>query len=509
MTNHRKAIIFEQSSHLLSNISMRIRTEFGMNFGSHKLDTLYEKLEPIVRERFGDSTPDIWTEFSNLTWDYQLSQQIITAITVPETYFFRDKAMFEFIEHRIIPEFSNRLRSGEQITIWSASCCTGEEAYSLAMTLKENIPAQLLANCSILATDLCERYLETARRGRYGEFALRSTPAAIREKYFARSEQGGFELAESIKSMVRFSCTNLLNPPMLIADPRPGSVDLLCCKNTLIYFGDAEIETTMNLLADRLKKNGWLFLAPAEVWKASPTQFRTEWFPGVAALHLHSGEEPDQRSSLPPIKIRTKQTAQTVVPDKLDQEVRNPDDEIFARAEGLITAGSFEDAEFLLSGLAERIRQQARFLSLQSELAMGAGRIDLALEFAEKATTESPLSPTLHFKLALLHNELGDSEGAIHSLRRATFLKADYALAHYFLGTTYSRQEKHKRASVYFANARRILASQAPDEEVPHSGGITAGRLLEIIDSAGARTGQSHNETQAPLAADHGRKICH
>jgi len=191
-----------------------------------------------------------------------LQNQIIDAITTQETLFFRDTSPFEALKHKAIPEtidaksgttFAKRLR------IWSAACSTGQEPYSIAMTLCDLLPDLASWDINILATDICDSAIAQASLGRYAPHEIqRGLAPNMLPKYF-REESGGWRVKEELRSLIRFDRRNLLEPFTGM-----GPFDIIFCRNVAIYFETDVKRDLFNRLADLLTPEGYLFAGSSE-----------------------------------------------------------------------------------------------------------------------------------------------------------------------------------------------------------------------------------------------------
>ncbi|HEY9085764.1 MAG TPA: protein-glutamate O-methyltransferase CheR [Candidatus Tyrphobacter sp.] len=184
-------------------------------------------------------------------WD-----ELASVLSNNETYFFRERAQLDILAG---PFLDAALSARRPLRIWSAACSSGEEPYSLAMKLLESGRAEPGA-FSIVASDLSPRALERARTGFYRELAFRAMPPELIEKYF-RPFEGGFFIAEPVKSMVRFSRVNLLDAH---AVERVRAQDAIFCRNVLIYFDKPTQLEVAERLSRALAPGGALFLGHAE-----------------------------------------------------------------------------------------------------------------------------------------------------------------------------------------------------------------------------------------------------
>ena len=181
------------------------------------------------------------------------------------TEFFRDPKVFEYLRDDTLPALIDEARAdGRQLRVWSAGCSTGEEAYSLAITLAEALGTDRAAfDVRVFATDIDSSAIAFARRGVYPASALQKVPAAIRERYFAKTD-GAYEVVKSLRSLMTFGEHDLgARAPF----PR---IDLILCRNVLIYFTVPMQRAALETFGFSLRDGGRLVLGPSETVAAMP-----------------------------------------------------------------------------------------------------------------------------------------------------------------------------------------------------------------------------------------------
>jgi chemotaxis protein methyltransferase CheR len=189
-------------------------------------------------------------------------QELITAITTNVTRFFREPHHFEMLRTRVLPPLIECARKGGRVRLWSAGCSTGEEPYTIALTLLESLPDASRYDIKILASDLDRAVLATASRGIYPERALEAVPAAARRMHFDAIPGEGepcFSIASAPRALISFRQLNLTLPL-----PMRGTFDVIFCRNVVIYF-DAETESTVwKAFSERMLPGSWLFVGHSE-----------------------------------------------------------------------------------------------------------------------------------------------------------------------------------------------------------------------------------------------------
>jgi chemotaxis protein methyltransferase CheR len=188
--------------------------------------------------------------------------QLLNVMSTNVTRFFREPDHFTFLREM----FGQWLQEGRRrIRLWSAACSTGEEPYSIAMTILDSLPRGELGglDLKILATDISTRVLETAEQARYSDTSLKEVPPVTRQRFFVRAEDGSqptYQVRESLKRLVTFRRLNLAAPPF----PLRGPFDAIFCRNVMIYFDGAVRKRLLGELERLLRPDGWLLIGHSE-----------------------------------------------------------------------------------------------------------------------------------------------------------------------------------------------------------------------------------------------------
>lgn len=230
----------------------------GMIFGEKKRYYLERRLAERMRVT---GSGDIGIYFSRLMRDDEERQQLINAVTINETYFYREEHQLAALANEILPRVVEGKRPGDLVRIWSLPCSTGEEGYSIALWLLENWPLVDAYHIDIIGSDIDTQALEAARDGYYGARALAKLPAAVREAYFEPEHHHQRRIIEDLRQSVTFSQVNLIDPRAMEA---AGRFDVILCRNLLIYFDDAAREAAAAHLFATLNPGGYLCLGHSE-----------------------------------------------------------------------------------------------------------------------------------------------------------------------------------------------------------------------------------------------------
>jgi chemotaxis protein methyltransferase CheR len=192
--------------------------------------------------------------------DHAENQQLIDRVTTNETYFFRETYQLRAFRDELLP-LLRKLRAGRRsLRVWSAGCSTGEEAYTIAMIMVED-PGLRGWAVEVVGTDISERVIELAKQGVYSERSVRSREFHELHRFLRRSHSGDYEVTEGLRELVRFERMNLLDETSVL---RLGPVDVIFCRNVLMYFGKATRRRAVQTFYRRLNPGGFLLLGHSD-----------------------------------------------------------------------------------------------------------------------------------------------------------------------------------------------------------------------------------------------------
>jgi chemotaxis protein methyltransferase CheR len=224
-------------------------------------------------------------------WDHLTAQpgrdgelrQLLNEITIGETCLFRSQPQLDALRKVILPEIvaEKNKQVTKRLRIWSAGCSTGEESYTLAMNMLEESDRLLKGwKVEIIATDLNDRSVETAKAGIYGDYALRNTSEYYKRKYFSTIDEKKLQVSPEVKKLITFSRLNLLDDSKMLF---MKGMDLVFCCNVLIYFDGASKAKVINHFFSNLNFGGYFFLGTSESLMKLNDQFHLIHFPATIA----------------------------------------------------------------------------------------------------------------------------------------------------------------------------------------------------------------------------------
>lgn len=455
---------------LLAELSDFIAARMGLHFPQERWPDLERSLIAALPELgHADLESSVrWLLTATLTRTH--IEILASYLTIGETYFFREKKSLEILETQIVPELLRARHAGERhLRIWSAGCCTGEEPYSIAILLDRLIPDQASWNITLLATDINPQFLRKAAEGTYSEWSFRRTPAWIKARYFKQRKDGRFELSAHIRNKVAFSYLNLADDiyPSLLNNT--NAMDVIFCRNVLMYFTAQRAKAVVRNFHRALVKNGWLIVNPTETSANLFPFFAPVAFPGTVLYRkIEEGDLPGHASGTQPRTIRPAAPVfpveaaqplaplQTTPPQAVPAAIMTPDDTHLRTPDEL---------------------------SLRARNCANQGRLDEAIAWCQQAIAVDKMNPARHYLLAAVQQELGQADAAAQSLNRALYLDSRFVLAHFALGNLRLSQDRRREAERHFTNTLAALRDHPHEAILPESEGLAAGRLVEIVAS--------------------------
>jgi len=478
----------------MSRLSEMIAAKTALHFPEERWGDLEQKVGSSAKE-FGFNGKEEFIQWL-LSSPLTTSQIDILAshLTIHETYFWREPKVFEALITQVLPALV-RLRENNNkcIRIWSAGCATGEEPYSLAIALHRAIPAVKEWNITILATDINPLILRKAMAGVYGKWSFRNAPQWLMDGYFHCPKDEVFEIRPEIRKMVAFSYLNLAQDNYPSPLNNTGAMDIIFCRNVLMYFSQERAKQVGEGLFRSLVNGGWLMVGASELSQNLFPQFAPVKFPGAIAYRKETPGSPLQNGF--PYEPSTFQKAEDPRPAKSTAWDIQPATAVqLYTVEKPLAAVNELPAPNECAAVAEQsapsinheaIEETAKEPLPSKVLSIRAladrGELPEAFALCEEALVFDKLNPGLHFLRAIILQELNRTEEAGVSLQRTLYLDRNFVLAHFALGNIALRQGKALTAKKHFENVMSLLKENRPEDILPESDGLTAGRFREII----------------------------
>ncbi|MRG90621.1 CheR family methyltransferase [Polyangium spumosum] len=432
-----------------------VRTRTRLQMRPRNLEIIERVAERRAAER--GATADTYLEHVILAHDTAELEHFIAELTVGETHFFRGPPQFEALRNEIAPALVHKRRGARMITALSAGCATGEEAYSLAIVLREAAVNDAF-RIEVTGIDINARALQKAEAARYSAWSLRDVPEVARRLYF-RTEGDTFHLSEDVRRLVRFRRFGLTEGPLV--DVFPQGFDLILCQNVLYYLEPEARPEVIASLAAALAPGGVLMFGPVD--HAGDVPGCRSVHVGEVVIHERFGPV-----SVPPSSPRGRRYAGLSIPPLPALRAQGAaEPPAFATPPAASPEPAPEDAPSLASAFARA----------------DAGDLQAALEELEALLEEEPEEPRAHLLEGLLLVELGGFEAALDAFRRCVYLDPSMMLAHAGAAVAGLRLGRPDLVERHAARLRAFTVARGRSVDAPIEGwdGMTVGRLLRLF----------------------------
>ncbi|SDB01838.1 chemotaxis protein methyltransferase CheR [Desulfonatronum thiosulfatophilum] len=526
----------EISPDFLSRLGTLIGKKMGLRIEDNKLDDLRRAVLDLWTTQ-GSESPEA---FMRTLLDSSLSDQYIPLLaerlTTGETYFFREQNSLDALRLHILPRLMAAQPSRRSLRIWCAGCSSGEEAYTVAMLLDHNLPEPPTWNIRILATDINPRALEKARRGVYSKWSFRGVSDAIRDRYFLPLGNNTYAVKPRYRANVTFAPLNLATDEYPALLNNTHSLDLIICRNVMIYLLPETIRRVLTGFYRCLVEGGWLIVSASESARLRSSKFRPIHLPGAtvyrksmldtATYRIEFPDDPDPSDLSNTILAESREdakntpaglargdekcsfrdritagheTAAQLPPPPLASPVPPTPEHLWPQYKQAVQAlrrGRPDEARTLLAPLLTEQEmmpiapdRRSKAMQLMATIQADKGLLGEALDWCRRALIEDKTNAGVLHLQAMILQESGQDQEARQALKHLLYLEPECIAAHAGLGSIASRDGQLKEAGRHFENALELLSALPAETPVPEMDGMTAGRLMETIGTMIAREG--------------------
>jgi chemotaxis protein methyltransferase CheR len=398
----------------------------GLRYWDDKDEALADLLAPLAESRHG-GVAGLVERLAAEGGRGPMSEAVVDAVTVGETFFFRYREQFDALEQVVVPEVMARNHTRRRLSLWSAGCSNGAETYSLSIMLARRFGA-LLADwdVDIVGSDISAGALAIAVAGKYGAWTVRDLPTELRQECFS-TEGGVWHVKPPYRRGVRFLRHNLITQP-----PPGDAFDVVLCRNVLMYFDPPTRMRVLRSLHSSLAEGGWLVVGHAETGPLLAQVFTPMPLPGCT-LYRKLGN------------------AGITVPER----------------------GAHVPAMPALPSAAPNWSAEIRAL-------LDRGAFMMAARHCRTWADMHPLDPAPHYFLGLALEPLAEDQ-AVAAYRRALFLSSGLVMAHFHLFRLLLRRGEQRAARRHHAALIAELEAVPPDQPLPLGGGLTARELAAVV----------------------------
>lgn len=452
----------------------------GLDYPEEKRTMLERGLAQVMDLVGCDNLDELFRRLSAVPTTAVIWDQVISVLTIGETYFFRNTSHFDALTKHILPTlFAERQHGARRIRIWSAGCATGEEPYSIAIALKESGIDLSQWNILILGTDINREALKKAHEGKYGAWSFRGVDKRIQDKYF-QLEGNQYILSSDIRRMVEFRYLNLVTDLYPSLTNNTNAMDIVMCRNVTIYFNEAVTRQVVQKFHACLVDGGWLIPGPSEPNLLYYNAFQACNLPGTV---IYQKPVPRQPAAVftPAIAVPLASAGSVTPAPKLTPVVKPAAPDLYRQAVACFKAEQIDEA---LEKLREKITRDPNFAPayvLLGKIYASQGNLEEAQHWCERAIRIDKLHPEPYYVLSLIYQQYGLLDQAVDVLKKTIYLDRQFVLAHYNLAQIYLRQNDCAAGRKALQNVQKLLESKPRDELVPEGDGLTVGRLSELV----------------------------
>jgi chemotaxis protein methyltransferase CheR len=285
----------DHSQNALGIVAGLLEARTGQKLTADRLWRVGSALSGVLRDRGLETLEDLAAQLAR-PGQTALAQQVVEALLNNETYFFRDRAMFDQLAMHVLPELARHRQGTRKLAIWSVGCSTGQEAFSLAMLFAEQRARWRDWSIDILGTDVARSVIDAASEGNFSQFQIQRGLGVAQMVSFFEETRLGWRANEALRGMVRFASHNVLDTP-----PEPGRFDLILCRNVLLYFDRATRARAFDRLALALAPEGRLMLGAGETTVGQTEALTPE--KGLTGFHRLTVQAPAVSSASAPARL--------------------------------------------------------------------------------------------------------------------------------------------------------------------------------------------------------------
>ncbi|QNM97539.1 CheR family methyltransferase [Chitinimonas koreensis] len=447
----------------VSGLAERIAAELGLDFSADRRLRLHAALAQAEHAGYRpDGSLDALLPF----------------LVVGETYFLRDPDTLAALRRELLlPLLAVREAAGERrLRLWSAACCTGEEAWTLLFLLDELLgPALPDWRIEFLATDLNPAYIEHASAGRYGDYAFRQADPAWRDRYFA-AEGKDWRLRPQWRGRIRFAVHNLAQDDYGVAGDDPAGYDLIVCRNVLMYLTPAVVRHSLRQLQARLAADGRLLLAAAESGLAAAAGFEGRLLGLGYAIDARPPAVADDAGAEPAAPVPSPPPPREAARGRRPKTPQRPP----ARPLPAVAPAEADPATPDAAAPAAAAQRLA-----EARRCADRGELGRAREACGEAIRLAPLQRDGYWLLALVEVAADRHAAALQVLQKLAYLEPDLIMAAYLAAQLRFRLGQAREAERERAHCLRLLDGCADDAVLPLGDGLGVVQLRQLCLALG------------------------
>jgi len=482
-----------------------IHQHSGIFLEESKMDSL--RISLVTRATRFDFS-DYRDYFRLLSNDEDEFKELMNLVTINETSFFRFPAQFDALRDKVIPQIlDGRAKDApKRFRVWSAGCSTGEEPYTISMTLLDSTLEGLGYSSEVVGTDVSTQALERARSGIYPARSVGSLQPNVTQRWF-EPVKDGYRPVKRVRDLCQFHYHNLIKEPYPLAFM--SNWDIIFCRNVTIYFRLESTKRVINSFYDALNPGGYLFIGHSETLTSISDRFEPV---EIGRVFLY--RKPLERKGFTFDEIVAKRQAHATSPRRRPAVVEPPSRKARAqaRAEAATEAQSGSSASKEQGQAEQSVEQlvaQAHLLleranpvealevatralevepdQLDAQLVVAfahadLGNLETAASQALSILAKDPLAAPARYILGVIKADQGDIDGALTEFKRTLYIDRDFVLAHFAMANIHRQRGNTAEATREYENTLRALYSKPDGSWTAFLGGFRPDLLAKSCE---------------------------
>lgn len=469
-----------------------IHQHSGIYLEEIKIDSLRISL---VTRATGFGFTDYGDYFRLLSNDDTEFKELMNLVTINETSFFRFPGQFDALRDRVIPEILDGSPSPgpRAFRVWSAGCSTGEEPYTIAMTLLDSTLEPLGHTCEVIGTDVSTQALERARKAVYPARAVTNLQQQVVQRWF-EPVQDGHRPVQRVRDKCQFHYHNLIKEPYPLA--LLSNWDVIFCRNVTIYFRLESIRRVVDRFYESLNPGGYLFIGHSETLTSVSDRFevvevdgvflyrkprakRSLSFDEVVASRMRRTAPAEQETRSTTLGAR-RRAAFERTPEPVPEAVRASD--LVLQAHAMLEQARAADAlEYARSALAiEPDNVDAHLVAAFAHADLG--QLDDAAAQANTVLATYPLTAGARYVLGVIYQQQGNMDAALSEFKRTVYIDRDFVLAHFAIANIHRLRGELNDACRDYENTLRALYAKPEGSWTAFLGGFRSDLLAKTCE---------------------------
>jgi chemotaxis protein methyltransferase CheR len=472
-----------------------IHQHSGIYMEEVKIDSLRISL---VTRATGFGFTDYYDYFRLLSNNDDEFKELMNLVTINETSFFRFPAQFDALRDKVIPELvdGRAPNAPRNFRVWSAGCSTGEEPYTIAMTLLDSPLEPLGHSLEVVGTDVSTQALERARKAIYPERSMSGLQSQALKRWF-EPVTGGYRPVRRVREKCSFHFHNLIKEPYPLA--LMSNWDVIFCRNVTIYFRHESTRRVVDRFHEALNPGGYLFIGHSETLTSISDRFEVVEIDGVflyrkpkAKRALSFDEIVAQRVKRPSMADRLRESATETARQerrtrmqKAAESAAPPEDpasQLVSSAHAALEDARAADAlEFAKSALAldpDHVEAHLTAAFAYADL----GRLEEAAAQADTVLAKYPLTAGARYVLGVIYQQQGDTDAALAEFKRTVYIDRDFVLGHFAVANIHRQRGQTAEACRDYENTLRALHAKPEGSWTAFLGGFRPDLLAKTCE---------------------------